>query len=137
MYEKNRLSQKPNLEKLYEKKSISKTEKALLDKIEVLLNLKIDRQVLFADKKIIVDGVVEGTKIVVEYDGPENHKSQEKQNKDKERDRWLLENGFSIYRLQWFEQIPFRFWTAEIERQAAIATRIINNLIKLQKLKVK
>jgi len=134
-YPKSQIDSKPNLEKMFQIGSISKTEKAFLDALEIRLGLKIERQVKFGNY-ILIDGVAGDWKIAIEYDGPKNHQSPEKQEKDQKRDRILMAKGYSIYRLQWFDfEKDFGKYQSILQNEVNEASRAIKMLINLQNLK--
>jgi len=130
------LESKPDLKKMQEQGYISKSEKLFLDFLEILLKIKITRQVKF-NNCVIIDGVLDfdNVKIAIEFDGPTNHQNEYKQAKDLNRDRFLMEKGYSIYRCQFFEAVEYSQWHESIANQARLAVEPILNLIKLQKLK--
>lgn len=133
-YPKSFTSQKPNLEKMYKLHSVSKTEKAVLDGLEQKLGQKIIRQVVFG--KWLVDGLLTNSNVIVEYDGPQNHQSPEKQLKDQRRDDEFLKLGFQIYRLQWFEfEKDFRLYQKQLQNAVEFSAKDILILIQLSKLK--
>jgi very-short-patch-repair endonuclease len=133
-YPKSLINQKPNLEKLYQVHSVSKTEKAYLDGLEQKLGEKIIRQVKFG--KWFLDGLLTNSNVIIEYDGPENHQSQKNQNKDLARDREFLKMGFQIYRLQWFEfEKNYQNYQKQLQKVVEFSARDISILIQLSKLK--
>jgi len=135
-YPNSQIDSKPDLEKMFQIGSISKTEKAFLDALEVQLGLKIERQVKFGNY-ILVDGVPGDWKIAIEYDGPQNHQSPEKQEKDKKRDRVLMAKGYSVSRLQWFDfEKDSGKYKLILQNEVKEASRAIKMLINLQKLKI-
>jgi very-short-patch-repair endonuclease len=128
------IRQKPNLERLFQKHSVSKTEKAYLDGLEQELGQQIIRQVVFG--KWLVDGLLANQNIIVEYDGPQNHQSPEKQLKDQRRDDEFLKMGFSIYRLQWFKfERDFELYQKQLQNAVEFSAKDIKTLIQLQNLK--
>ena len=122
----------PNLAQLESQGAISQTEMLFLDLLEIELGQRITRQVMFAVDHyyILVDGMLENHNIVIEYDGPKNHQSEAKIKKDIKRDKNLLESGFSIFRLQWFEYC--KDWHQAVDIEAKKASVIIKMLIALQ-----
>ena len=133
-YPKSLINQKPNLEKLYQAHSVSKTEKAFLDGLEQKLGEKIIRQVNFG--KWFLDGLLTNSNVIIEYDGPENHQSQKNQKKDLVRDREFLKMGFQIYRLQWFEfEKNYQNYQKQLQKAVEFSARDISILIQLSKLK--
>lgn len=128
------IRQKPNLERLFQKHSVSKTEKAYLDGLEQELGQQIIRQVVFG--KWLVDGLLANQNIIVEYDGPQNHQSPEKQLKDEKRDDEFLKMGFSIYRLQWFKfERDSKLYQKQLQNAVEFSAKDIKTLIQLQNLK--
>jgi len=128
------IRQKPNLENLFKIHSVSKTEKAFLDGLEQKLGQNIIRQVKFG--KWLVDGLLTNQNIIVEYDGPRNHQSPEKQAKDQKRDDEFLEMGFQIYRLQWFQfERDFELYQKALEKAVEFSAKDIQILIQFLKLK--
>lgn len=137
MFEISNLHQKPNLELLQNQKKISKTEKRYLDGLENELGLKINRQVLFPSGQgwnYTLDGVIEDSQVVIEYDGAENHESEIKQHKDNKRDLILLKNGFSVYRFQWFGLVPRSEYQTALNQAIKDSSREIKILLKLKSL---
>lgn len=133
-YPKSQINQKPNLEKLYQVNSVSKTEKAYLDGLEQKLGQKIIRQVNFG--KWLLDGLLTNQNIILEYDGPQNHQSQKNQNKDLARDREFLKMGFQIYRLQWFEfEKNYGLYQKQLKKAVEFSAKDIAILIQFSKLK--
>ena len=133
-YPKNFTNQKPNLERMYKLHSVSKTEKAYLDGLEQKLGQKIIRQVVFG--KWLVDGLLTNSNVIVEYDGPQNHQSPEKQLKDERRDDEFLKMGFQIYRLQWYEFVKdSKLYQKALQNAVEFSAKDINILIQLSKLK--
>ena len=133
-YPKSQINQKPNLEKLYQVNSVSKTEKAYLDGLEQKLGQKIIRQVNFG--KWLLDGLLTNQNIILEYDGPQNHQSQKNQNKDLARDREFLKMGFQIYRLQWFEfEKNYQLYQKQLQKAVEFSAKDISILILFSKLK--
>ena len=133
-YPKNFTNQKPNLERMYKLHSVSKTEKAYLDGLEQKLGQKIIRQVVFG--KWLVDGLLTNSNVIVEYDGPQNHQSPEKQLKDERRDDEFLKMGFQIYRLQWYEFVKdSKLYQKALQNAVEFSAKDIKTLIQLSKLK--
>lgn len=133
-YPKSQINQKPNLEKLYQVHSVSKTEKDYLDGLEQKLGQKIIRQVVFG--KWLVDGLLTNSNVIIEYDGPENHQSQKNQKKDLARDREFLKIGFRIYRLQWFEfEKNYQLYQKQLKKAVEFSAKDIQILIQFSKLK--
>ena len=133
-YPKNFTNQKPNLEKMYKLHSVSKTEKAYLDGLEQKLGQKIIRQVVFG--KWLVDGLLTNSNVIIEYDGPQNHQSPEKQLKDEKRDDEFLKMGFQIYRLQWYEFVKdSKLYQKALQNAVEFSAKDIKTLIQLSKLK--
>ena len=133
-YPKNFTNQKPNLERMYKLHSVSKTEKAYLDGLEQKLGQKIIRQVVFG--KWLVDGLLTNSNVIIEYDGPQNHQSPEKQLKDEKRDDEFLKMGFQIYRLQWYEFVKdSKLYQKALQNAVEFSAKDINILIQLSKLK--
>lgn len=133
-YPKNFTNQKPNLERMYKLHSVSKTEKAYLDGLEQKLGQKIIRQVVFG--KWLVDGLLTNSNVIVEYDGPQNHQSPEKQLKDERRDDEFLKMGFQIYRLQWYEFVKdSKLYQKALQNAVEFSAKDISILIQLSKLK--
>jgi len=130
---KNHLKEKPNLEKLFKLGSVSKTEKAYLDGLEKKLGQKIIRQVVFG--KWVIDGLLANSNVIVEYDGPENHQSTQKQEKDLIRDREFLEMGFQIYRLQWYDfEKDYQLYQKQLNEAVEFSAKDIQTLILFSKL---
>jgi very-short-patch-repair endonuclease len=129
------LSQRPNLEELFKVGSISKTEKLFFDITEQELGEAIIRQVRFG--KWLVDAITEQSGVVMEFDGPRNHQSPEKQAKDERRDRELFQNYKIdiIYRLLWFDWVIFQEYHKAVEEAAKRTAKDIKTLIKFSKLK--
>jgi len=127
---------KPDLAMLERQKRISKTEKKFLNVLETKLGVEILRQVVFPGF-IMIDGCLdsEDFKICIEFDGPANHKDKKKVEKDNRRDGKLMERGYSIYRCQWFELVPFSEIDGEVERRAEEAVKPIQLMMRLQNLK--
>lgn len=133
-YPKNFTNQKPNLERMYKLHSVSKTEKAYLDGLEQKLGQKIIRQVVFG--KWLVDGLLTNSNVIIEYDGPQNHQSPEKQLKDERRDDEFLKMGFQIYRLQWYEFVrDSKLYQKALKNAVEFSAKDISILIQLSKLK--
>lgn len=133
-YPKNFTNQKPNLERMYKLHSVSKTEKAYLDGLEQKLGQKIIRQVVFG--KWLVDGLLTNSNVIIEYDGPQNHQSPEKQIKDERRDDEFLKMGFQIYRLQWYEFVrDSKLYQKALKNAVEFSAKDISILIQLSKLK--
>ena len=133
-YPKNFTNQKPNLERMYKLHSVSKTEKAYLDGLEQKLGQKIIRQVVFG--KWLVDGLLTNSNVSIEYDGPQNHQSPEKQLKDEKRDDEFLKMGFQIYRLQWYEFVKdSKLYQKALQNAVEFSAKDIKTLIQLSKLK--
>ena len=133
-YPKNFTNQKPNLERMYKLHSVSKTEKAYLDGLEQKLGQKIIRQVVFG--KWLVDGLLTNSNVIIEYDGPQNHQSPEKQLKDERRDDEFLKMGFQIYRLQWYEFVKdSKLYQKALQNAVEFSAKDISMLIQLSKLK--
>ena len=133
-YPKNFTNQKPNLERMYKLHSVSKTEKAYLDGLEQKLGQKIIRQVVFG--KWLVDGLLTNSNVIIEYDGPQNHQSPEKQLKDERRDDEFLKMGFQIYRLQWYEFVrDSKLYQKALKNAVEFSAKDISILIQLQNLK--
>ena len=133
-YSRSQVDQKPNLENLYNQTGISKTEKAFLDGLEIKLGQKIIRQASFG--KWLLDGLLANRNIVIEYDGPENHQDQKKQDKDWRRDKELLAKGFIVYRLQWFDFIKdYNLYQKALRNCIEFSAKDINILIQLSKFK--
>ena len=133
-YPKNFTNQKPNLERMYKLHSVSKTEKAYLDGLEQKLGQKIIRQVVFG--KWLVDGLLTNSNVIIEYDGPQNHQSPEKQIKDERRDDEFLKMGFQIYRLQWYEFVKdSKLYQKALQNAVEFSAKDISILIQLQNLK--
>lgn len=133
-YPKNFTNQKPNLERMYKLHSVSKTEKAYLDGLEQKLGQKIIRQVVFG--KWLVDGLLTNSNVIIEYDGPQNHQSPEKQLKDERRDDEFLKMGFQIYRLQWYEFVKdSKLYQKALQNAVEFSAKDISILIQLSKLK--
>lgn len=133
-YPKNFTNQKPNLERMYKLHSVSKTEKAYLDGLEQKLGQKIIRQVVFG--KWLVDGLLTNSNVIIEYDGPQNHQSPEKQIKDERRDDEFLKMGFQIYRLQWYEFVKdSKLYQKALQNAVEFSAKDISILIQLSKLK--
>lgn len=132
MFERNFLNQKPDLEKMFDAHSISKTEKLFLDKLEKKLCEKIIRQVRFG--RWVVDGLTENSGIVIEYDGKQNHESKEKKQKDEMRDQELVltYQVKAIYRLLWFDFInDYEEYLQALDKAVDLATDDIKILRKL------
>lgn len=133
-YPKNYTDQKPNLERMHKLHSVSKTEKAYLDGLEQKLGQKIIRQVVFG--KWLVDGLLTNSNVIIEYDGPQNHQSPEKQLKDERRDDEFLKMGFQIYRLQWYEFVKdSKLYQKALQNAVEFSAKDISILIQLSKLK--
>ena len=114
--------------------SLSKTEKAYLDGLEQKLGQKIIRQVVFG--KWLVDGLLTNSNVIIEYDGPQNHQSPEKQIKDERRDDEFLKMGFQIYRLQWYEFVKdSKLYQKALKNAVEFSAKDISILIQLSKLK--
>ncbi len=67
--------------------NIGKNEKKILDSLELIYGLKIERQ--FRVGKYFVDGYVKNTNLVIEIDEEYHHKR--KKNYDVERERFIIE----------------------------------------------